>query len=89
MHLTRSACEICSLLATIEEYCLRPIRNQPLLVYRFVNYLRRSQRGGMTQVPSAELIQLISEEIGTSEADGSLSLLDFEALDRLRSAKKF
>ena len=69
-------------LATIEEYCLRPIRNQPLLVYRFVNYLRRSQRGGMTQVPSAELIQLISEEIGTDDADGTLSLLDFEALDR-------
>ncbi|MEL7143530.1 MAG: HetZ-related protein 2 [Cyanobacteria bacterium J06643_4] len=69
-------------LATIEEYCLRPIRNQPLLVYRFVNYLRRSQRGGMTQVPSDELIHLISEEIGTDEADGTLSLLDFEALDR-------
>lgn len=69
-------------LATIEEYCLRPIRNQPLLVYRFVNYLRRSQRGGMTQVPSAELIQLISEEIGTDSDEGTLSLLDFEALDR-------
>ena len=69
-------------LAAIEEYCLRPIRNQPLLVYRFVNYLRRSQRGGMTQVPSAESIQLISEEIGTDAIEGTLSLLDFEALDR-------
>ena len=69
-------------LATIEEYCLRPIRNQPLLVYRFVNYLRRSQRGGMTQVPSAEIIQLISEEIGKDPTEGTLSLLDFEALDR-------
>lgn len=77
------------ILATIEEYCLRPIRNQPLLVYRFVNYLRRSQRGGMTQVPSAELIQLISEEIGTDEADGTLSLLDFEALDRYQVQKEF
>ena len=76
-------------LATIEEYCLRPIRNQPLLVYRFVNYLRRSQRGGMTQVPSAELIQLISEEIGTPTADGTLSLLDFEALDRYEAQNNF
>lgn len=33
------------LLASTEEYCLRPIRNQPLLVYRFVNYLRRTSRG--------------------------------------------
>ncbi len=74
-------------LATIEEYCLRPIRNQPLLVYRFVNYLRRSQRGGMTQVPSDELIQLISEEMGTDDADGTLSLLDFEALDRYEAQK--
>lgn len=76
-------------LATIEEYCLRPIRNQPLLVYRFVNYLRRSQRGGMTQVPSSELIQLISEEIGTDEANGTISLLDFEALDRYEVQKEF
>ena len=75
-------------LATIEEYCLRPIRNQPLLVYRFVNYLRRSQRGGMTQVPSEELIQLISEEIGTDDAEGTLSLLDFEALDRYEAQRE-
>ena len=74
-------------LATIEEYCLRPIRNQPLLVYRFVNYLKRSQRGGMTQVPSAEIIQLISEEIGKDTAESSLSLLDFEALDRYEVEK--
>ncbi|MBE9063269.1 HetZ-related protein 2 [cf. Phormidesmis sp. LEGE 11477] len=75
-------------LATIEEYCLRPIRNQPLLVYRFVNYLRRSQRGGMTQVPSNELIQLISEELGTDDTDSTLSLLDFEALDRYEVQKE-
>ena len=75
-------------LATIEEYCLRPIRNQPLLVYRFVNYLRRSQRGGMTQVPSDELIQLISEELGTDDTDSTLSLLDFEALDRYDAQKQ-
>jgi hypothetical protein len=74
-------------LATIEEYCLRPIRNQPLLVYRFVNHLKRSQRGGMTQVPSSELIQLISEELGTDDADGTLSLLDFEALGRYEAEK--
>ncbi|MEO0770544.1 MAG: HetZ-related protein 2 [Cyanobacteria bacterium J06649_4] len=76
-------------LATVEEYSLRPIRNQPLLVYRFVNYLRRSQRGGMTQVPSSELIQLISEEIGTDDADGTLSLLDFEALDRYEIQREY
>jgi len=74
-------------LATIEEYCLRPIYNKPLLVHRFINYLRRSSRGGMTQVPAAELIQLISEEIGTDEADGTLSLLDFEALDQYEIQK--
>jgi DNA-binding NarL/FixJ family response regulator len=86
---SRSSLRNLLVLATIEEYCLRPIRSQPLLVYRFVNYLRRSQRGGMTQVPSAELIQIISEEIGTSEADGTISLLDFEALDRYETQKDF
>lgn len=67
-------------LATLEEYCLRPIRNQPLIAYRFVNYLRRIQKGGMTQVPSAENIRLISEEIVGEESDNTLSLLDFEAV---------
>jgi hypothetical protein len=68
-------------LATTEEYCLRPIRNQPLLMYRFVNYLRRSQRGGMTQVPTADFIRLVSEEIGSGdESEGTVSLLDQSAV---------
>jgi DNA-binding NarL/FixJ family response regulator len=68
------------MLASIEEYCLRPIRNQPLLVYRFVNYLRRSQRGGMTQVPTGELIRLVSEEITPDETDNPVSLRDTQAV---------
>lgn len=67
------------MLASVEEYCLRPIRNQPLIVYRFVNYLRRSQKGGMTQVPTGELIRLVSEEISGDEGEDSLSLLDVQA----------
>jgi hypothetical protein len=67
------------MLASIEEYCLRPIRNQPLIMYRFVNYLRRSQRGGMTQVPTGELIRLVSDEIAPDDSEESLSLLDNEA----------
>ncbi|AFY77196.1 hypothetical protein Ple7327_1849 [Pleurocapsa sp. PCC 7327] len=68
------------LLTSIEEYCLRPVRNQPLLVYRFVNYLRRTQRGGMTQVPQKEMVRLISEEINSDESDASVSLLDARAI---------
>ncbi len=68
------------LLATTEEYCMRPVRNQPLLAYRFVNYLRRSQRGGLTQVPAAELIRLVSEEITPDETENPVSLLDNQAI---------
>ncbi|MEA5417773.1 HetZ-related protein 2 [Spirulina sp. CCNP1310] len=75
------------LLASIEEYCLRPIRNQPLLVYRFVNYLRRSQRGGMTQVPQTERIKMISEEITLDDGDSSLSLFDMEAVSTHQAAE--
>jgi hypothetical protein len=73
------------MLASIEEYCLRPIRNQPLITYRFVNYLRRNQKGGMTQVPTGELIRLISDEIATTEGDDSLSLLDVEAWNQYQA----
>jgi uncharacterized protein (DUF433 family) len=75
------------MLTSIEEYCLRPIRNQPLLVYRFVNYLRRSQRGGMTQVPTGDLIRLVSEEITPDEADNPVSLLDAQAVSRYQDAQ--
>lgn len=68
------------MLATIEEYCLRPIRNQPLLIYRFVNYLRRTQRGGMTQVPTGDLVRLVSEEIAPDDTDNTVSLLDGQAI---------
>lgn len=68
------------LLTTIEEYCLRPIRNQPLLVYRFVNFLRRSQRGGMTHVPEGDLVRLVSEEVTPDDADTPISLLDHQAV---------
>ncbi len=77
------------MLASIEEYCLRPIRNQPLLVYRFVNYLRRSQRGGMTQVPTGELIRLVSEEITPDEAENPVSLLDAQAVSRYQENQEW
>lgn len=75
------------LLASTEEYCLRPIRNQPLLCYRFVNYLRRSQKGGMTQVPANDFIRLVSEEITPDEAEGSVSLLDAQAVTQYQDAQ--
>ncbi|MGK7874208.1 MAG: HetZ-related protein 2 [Xenococcaceae cyanobacterium] len=68
------------LLTSVEEYCLRPIRNQPLLVYRFVNFLRRQGRGGMTQVPQNEIVRLISEEVTLDETDSPGSLLDSQAI---------
>ena len=77
------------LMTSIEEYCLRPIRNQPLLVYRFVNYLRRSQRGGMTHVPEGDLVRLVSEEIDPSDSDDPVSLLDNQAVAKYQEEKAF
>lgn len=68
------------LLAATEEYCLRPIRNQPLLVYRFVNYIRRKQQGGVTQVPDRTLLRLYSDRILTEDGDDTFSVVDTQAL---------
>lgn len=62
----------------------RPIRNQPLLVYRFVNYLRRAQRGGLTQVPSGDWVRLVSEQVLPDDTDEPLSLLDQQAMFEYR-----
>ncbi|HAJ62919.1 MAG TPA: hypothetical protein DCP31_29880 [Cyanobacteria bacterium UBA8543] len=77
------------LLTTIEEYCLRPIRNQPLLVYRFVNFLRRSQRGGMTHVPEGDQVRLVSEEVTPDEMDAPVSLLDNQAVAEYQETQAF
>lgn len=76
------------LFASMEEYCLRPIRNQPLLVYRFVNYLRRTQRGGLTQVPGSDLIRLVSEEILTDDSDNRVNLADNQAIAEYHEAQQ-
>ena len=68
------------LLASMEEYCLRPIRNQPLISYRFFNYLRRQEKGGMTQVPQQETVQILSEELNLDETNSPVSLLDRDAI---------
>jgi DNA-binding CsgD family transcriptional regulator len=68
------------LLTSVEEYCLRPIRNQPLIVYRFVNYLRRSQRSGMTNVPEGSIIKFFSDEVIGEDSESPLSLLDEQAV---------
>lgn len=68
------------LFASIEEYCLRPIRDRPLLAHRFVNYLRRAQKGGVTNVPQGDTIKLVCDEI-ISDSDSTLSLLDKQAVE--------
>lgn len=77
------------LLTTLEEYCLRPIRNQPLLAYRFVNYLRRSQRGGLTQVPVGEWVKQLSDEVLSNETEESVSLLDQQAVFHYEEQQEF
>lgn len=75
------------LFASTEEYCLRPVRNQPLLAYRFVNYLRRTQRGGLTNVPTNDLIRLISEEVLSEDSENPVSLLDTQAVSEYQETQ--
>ncbi|ELR99111.1 HetZ-related protein 2 [Gloeocapsa sp. PCC 73106] len=76
------------LLASLEEYCLRPIRNQPLIAHRFVNFLQSQNRGGITHVPRQELVRIISEEI-TREDDSLVSLTDNQALESYQELEKW
>jgi hypothetical protein len=66
------------LFTSLEEYCLRPIRNQPLLAYRLLDYLRGSQKIGITQVPQHQMIRIMLEDfsIDTYNEDYSQSLWD-------------
>lgn len=69
------------LFVEIEEYALRPVRNLPLITYRFINFLKKSQRAGLTQVPTAEFIALYSEEYGPPDRENEpVSLFDAQAI---------
>ncbi|MDY6899726.1 MAG: hypothetical protein SWZ49_16860, partial [Cyanobacteriota bacterium] len=72
----------------LEEYCMRPIRNQPLLVYRFVNYLKRTQRGGLTQVPTKDMVRLVSEEVLGEDGENRVSLVDQNAIEDYQEEEK-
>lgn len=76
------------LFASIEEYCLRPIRDRPLLAHRFINYLRRSQKGGVTNVPQGDLIKLVSDEV-IGDSDSTLSLLDKQAQENYQQQQEW
>lgn len=77
------------LFASTEEYCLRRIRNQPLILYRFVNYLRRITRAGITQVPNQDIVKLVSEEVLTEDNDNPSSLLDTQAIAEYQDRQSF
>lgn len=75
------------LLASIEEYCLRSIRHQPLIVYRFINHMRHSSKGGLTQVPKNKSLQLVLEQISTEDSDSTASVLDRQAIHQYQSGQ--
>ena len=68
------------LFTAIEEYCLRPVRHQPLIVYRFINYIRRLSPGGVTQVPNSREIRIVFAQLPTEDSDRTFSLLDARAI---------
>lgn len=76
------------LLASVEEYCLRPIRNQPLIAYRFFNFLQSQARSGITQIPRQELVRVISEET-TGEDNSPINLSDSQALENYQKAEQW
>jgi hypothetical protein len=77
------------MLATLEEYCLRPVRNQPLLTHRFVNYLRRSQRGGVTNVPRNDSIKMISDAVTDESGESTFNLLDRQVLENYQEQQEW
>lgn len=68
------------LFTALEEYGLRSVHNLPLILYRIYNHLKRSQRGGLTQVPSNQLIHLSSEQLFGGTEDEYFNVLEPQAI---------
>lgn len=76
------------LLATLEEYCLRNIQNKPLIAHRFVNFLKRETRAGITGIPTNELIRIISEEVA-AEDNSTIHLSDRQTLEMYQNEQQW
>jgi len=68
------------LLTTVEEYCLRPIRDRPLLCYRIVNFMVERNRGGITHIPKNKKLHFISPNAFPKNTDLLLDFFDYQAI---------
>lgn len=50
------------LLASLEEYCLSPFQNRPLLLFLFTNYLRCKVRERVTSTSTSRTMHLVPEK---------------------------
>lgn len=77
------------LLTTLEEYCLRPIHDRPLLFYRIINFMGHQKRGGITKIPKNKQLVFVSPIFERVDSDCSIDLLDERAvLDYVEKKKK-
>ena len=73
------------LLTSLEEYCLRPIQNRPLLYYRIINFTSKQKRGGITQIPKNKRLRLINPQ---KNADFSTNILDNQSISEYKDNTK-
>lgn len=73
-------------LATLEEYCLRPIRERPLLFYRVINFLDKRKRGGITHIPKNKRLRSIGSQ---KNGDSAFNILDNQAILEYKQNKKW
>jgi hypothetical protein len=69
------------LFASVEEYCLRPIREQPLIVYRFTNYSRRISHSGFTLLPIGEFLKSLWKKVFPDNNDNHIKSAGSQAIE--------
>lgn len=68
------------IMTSLEEYCLRPICDRPLLLYRIINFMNSQKRGGITTIPKNKHLRLINPVLDRDDANCWINLLDERAI---------
>ncbi|MBR8829639.1 MAG: hypothetical protein N5P05_001411 [Chroococcopsis gigantea SAG 12.99] len=77
------------ILASLEEYCLRQVNNQNILIGRIINYFKKLSKKGIKNIPKELSLEIVSDTIILGNQDSSFNIIDTTALTRYQEKQTY
>ncbi len=77
------------LFTDLEEYCLRPINNQNILIGRIINYFKKEIKKGVKNIPKGTAINVVPDTFINEEDESSFNLVDTKAIAQYQDNQNY